>query len=348
MLRHSGKPTPPSLDEFKFVQPGSFFCPPLTFGNRFNPIDQTLSYPVGLSFPRDICDSMIKMYRSRQTVQSETPPIPKFEGEDVRRSANLKHHAAFARAMNRAGGNKKVIMFAGGESVYVIFRKKRRTATLSSPQFADHRIPINSSSEPEVHTTIFGSVQHVVAFILRVIHSKMLPNIFWPWMHLKRQVSAPYGVQEIKADGELRAEARVNKLSQKLPRLEECQIDSWNLDTHVAKPEQEAVLFRNAVETPRMIRHIMGQITDFLHPVSAPRSGVEIRHNPVGPIRDLFQTGTQAIAADQLRWRIVCIQKVVGFREKLFLQPVGCTPVHKEGSFVFQARTFVEIVRPEV
>ena len=58
---------------------------------------------------------MIEMDGTRLSVEAEAAPIPKFEGEDVRRRADFQHHAVFAGAMHRAGGNQEMVVLGGGK-----------------------------------------------------------------------------------------------------------------------------------------------------------------------------------------------------------------------------------------
>ena len=75
-------------------------------------------------------------------------------------------------------------MFPGGEFVDILLSGKRNTVALCRPQVSHHRIPINSRFHPQVYATVLGSIEHVIAFILRVGHAEVPANVLRPRMHL--------------------------------------------------------------------------------------------------------------------------------------------------------------------
>ncbi len=105
-------------------------------------------------------------------------------------------------------------MLLGRKLVHVSFCTKRRPTVVCEPQFADHCLSIDSLLQAEINGAILASVQQVVAFILRVIHSELLANVFCTRMDLQGKVSSAHRVEEIKTDRKLRAKSVVNILSE--------------------------------------------------------------------------------------------------------------------------------------
>src|ERR1051326_236179 len=92
----------------------------------------------------------------------------------------------------------------------------------------------------------------------------------------------------------------------------------------------------------------MRQVTDFFHPVTAPRAGIKIRDNSKRTAGDFLEPFTNAIAGYKLWLGAIRVQKKIGCREQLLCQAVGCAPIHKKGAFVFQTWSLAEIVRTQV
>jgi len=93
-------------------------------------------------------------------------------------------------------------------------------------------------------------------------------------------------VEEIEADRELRSESRIDFLAEQFTRMKERKIDRGNLDASVPKSEKQAVFLGNTIETPCVIRSILGEVANFFHPVSAPRARIEIWNHAKGVVSD--------------------------------------------------------------
>ena len=93
-----------------------------------------------------------------------------------------------------------------------------------------------------------------------------------------------------------------------------------------------------------MVWNIAGKIADFFHPVPTPRPGIKIRNNPEWTTHNCLETIADAISTHELRSVAVSIQKEIGFGEQLLLEPISGAPIHKKGSFVFQAGSLANII----
>src|ERR1700732_2696739 len=114
-------------------------------------------------------------------------------------------------------------------------------------------------------------------------------------MDLKGEIASAHGIQEIETDGKLRPESSMHGVSQQLTRMREDQVDRRYLDSGTAESQQQTVFFGDAVETPRMVRLVFGQVAHFLYPMSTPGTGIEVGHQPKGTSSNLFQAGAQRV-----------------------------------------------------
>src|SRR5258708_30554495 len=105
------------------------------------------------------------------------------------------------------------MLLLGRKLAHVSFCPNRRPPGVCEPQFAGHSLSIDSLLQAEINGPILASVQQVVTFILRVIHSELLANVFCTRMDLQGKVSAAHRVEEIRTDRKFRAESAVNILS---------------------------------------------------------------------------------------------------------------------------------------
>src|SRR6516164_267594 len=168
-------------------------------------------------------------------------------------------------------------------------------------------------------------------------------------MHLKRKIAPIHGIEEVKADRELGAEARVNGFPEQLVGMREDQVDGWNLHAHIAETEQQAVLFRNTVKAPCVVLHLSRQIADFFHPLAAPRTWIEKRNYSKRPGRSAPQTFGMLCSCDHLRLvALVRIEQEVELRKEAILVAIGRSPIYKEGALVLERRPFVEVGQAEV
>src|SRR5258708_28577878 len=155
-------------------------------------------------------------------------------------------------------------------------------------------------------------------------------------MNLKGKVAATHRVKKVEADGELFAEARVDRLTQQFARMLEHEIDGGDLDFHVPEAQKQAILCWHAVKAPGVVWSSLGrEPTDFFHPVAAPGSGVKVRNNAKRPVGRDAQAFPQCVARNHFRCvRIVRIEQKIDLVEKLLLESISSTPVHKVGALV--------------
>src|SRR5258708_30528624 len=99
-------------------------------------------------------------------------------------------------------------------------------------------------------------------------------------MNLKGKVAATHRVKKVEADGELFAEARVDRLTQQFARMLEHEIDGGDLDFHVPAAQKQPILFRHAVTAPGVgWSSLRPDPADFFHPLAAPGPGGRVQHN---------------------------------------------------------------------
>src|SRR5439155_15897056 len=115
--------------------------------------------------------------------------------------------------MNRSGWNQEMIVLLSRKFVYVSFRTKRGSTILCEAQVAGHCLAINSFFQPKIDRAVIASIEQVVTFILRIVHSKLLANVFCARMDLQREIPSAHRIQEIKTDRKLSAKSVVNVFS---------------------------------------------------------------------------------------------------------------------------------------
>ena len=203
------------VNQWRRVSMNSSSCSPVRSSrqpspraNRFDAIDERAAHPFGRSIPLDVGHTVLEMDGPGLSIEAEAAPVPQLEGEDVGRGADFEHHAVFAGAMNGARRNQEMIVLAGGETVDVFlggeieirrFARARRSRSIA--------VAIDAFLQAQIDAGAFFGVEHVVALVLGVIHAEVFADIGREGMHLKREVAAAHGVEEVEADGKLRAEA---------------------------------------------------------------------------------------------------------------------------------------------
>src|SRR5258706_16085432 len=149
-----------------------------------------------------------------RAVQPEPPPVPHFEGEDVRSGADLKDHAVLARAMRSSSGNQKVVVLLGGKPIEVLVGVELNCALLRLQQVGHHLLAIDVLLCAEINTPSLPRIQHVVTLILGIVDPKLLLNVLGQRMHLKREIAAFHRVEKIEADRELGSKTGMHRLAE--------------------------------------------------------------------------------------------------------------------------------------
>src|ERR1700728_3401299 len=238
-----------------------------------------------------------------------------------------------------------MIVLARGELIDILLCGKVEIFFLGATQVMQHRCSVDPFLQAEIDTRVLLRVEKVIALILRVVHPKMFANVGSERMDLEREVAASNGIEEVEANGKLRAEPSSDIEPQQFFRMREHEIDGGNLDTLVAECQQQTVLFRNTIEAPGVIGSAVGgQAAHAFHPVAAPWPRIEEGNNAKRAAHDCPQTAPKSIAIDGL-WamRHVRIQQHIDVVEQASLQPVRRTPVHEEGALVLEGRRLVSI-----
>src|SRR5271163_785515 len=143
VLNWRGEPMTPCLNKFTFVKPSALFPPARALGNRGNSIDQIFLNPSRCPVPLDVAKAMMEVNRSRSAVHAKPSPVPHFESKDIRRRADLKHHAVLPRAVRGSGRDQKVVVLLGGKPVNVFVGIKLNCSFLCLQQVSYHLPAIN-------------------------------------------------------------------------------------------------------------------------------------------------------------------------------------------------------------
>src|SRR5579871_1923436 len=127
-------------------------------------------------------------------------------------------------------------------------------------------------------------------------------------MHLQGEIAAAHRIQKIKAYRKLSAEARMDRVTQQLPRMAEQKIDRRDFNPHIAEAQEQAIFFRHTIEAPCVIRFVFGngKAAYLFHPVAAPWARVKIRHNSKGTSHGFHQTAAQEASGNQF-WNIALV-----------------------------------------
>lgn len=197
----------------------------------------------------------------------------------------------------------------------------------------------------EVDDGILPRIEQVVALVLRIAHAEVFADELGRRMDLKAQVPAAHRIQKIETDGEILAEARLDRLAEQRTRPEQNQVDRWKLEQLSAYPEIEAVLLRHAVEAPPVIGLRGVQLADLLHPLSAPGGRVEERNHPERARHRLLDSSQEGIPVDELRpVGAMGVQPVVDPVEEAILVAVADSPVVEIAALVLQRNGFGAVV----
>src|SRR5215470_8638487 len=111
VLDLSREPMASRFDKLALVQPGAFFAPFIAPGHYLLAVHQIPPDPFGPPIPLNVFLTVVDVNGSWFSIETQTAPVPQFEGENVRCGADLKNHAVPAGAVDRACGNREVIMF---------------------------------------------------------------------------------------------------------------------------------------------------------------------------------------------------------------------------------------------
>ena len=177
MFHKRSEPVSSGLDEFQFVQAGSFFSPASALAYLFGTIQQILANPFCVPIPLNVGGAVVQVNRARAAIQSGPSPIPQLEGKDVWRRADFQNHAVSSRTMDGTGGDEEVIMLASRPLIYVVQRLKRCAVLLRVMQISDHSLSVDARLYSEVHACGRSRIEQVITFILGVGHPKIVEDV---------------------------------------------------------------------------------------------------------------------------------------------------------------------------
>lgn len=184
---------------------------------------------------------------------------------------------------------------------------------------------------------------------MREAHPEILLDVFSERIDLKRRISLAHRVQKSELDREPNAKPRVNGFAEQCVRLVENQIDGRKCESQIAKTEEQTVYLRHAIKTTNRVFRFAVQITEFIHPLSAPRRGIEKWDHAERPSRGCVQSATHVFGVGQFRLaRIVRVEHIIpSFDERTF-PPVSDGPVHEECTLIFEFCRDGFVIRTEI
>ena len=86
-------------------------------------------------------------------------------------------------------------------------------------EIVQHRLRLDSGFGSEIDHRVRLRFENVIAFILGIVHPKLLLDVLGDGMNLEAQVLAADSVEKIKADGKFSAKPGVNLLTQQRARV---------------------------------------------------------------------------------------------------------------------------------
>ena len=133
-----------------------------------------------------------------------------------------------------------------------------------------------------------------------VVDAECVADILRGGMDLKAQVSAAHGIEEIETDGKVLSETRFYGTAKQGVGLVEHQIVGRDFEQFAFDLQEEAVLFRYAVEAPTIVGLFRIESAHFFHPLSAPWCRVEKRHDTEWSPGGLSEAEAQRVALNHL------------------------------------------------
>ena len=222
------------------------------------------------------------------------------------------------------------------EAVDVPRGVKRRAARLGFAQRGGDFVGINAGFDAEPDRALLAlGIENIIALVLGVAHIEGVLDILGQRVHLQRKVLPVDGIEHIKPDRELGAEAGVHPLTQQRPRLGKHKVDRRRLDHDVPKAEQKAVFLRYAVKAPGVVAAVFGQVKLPLHPVAAPDARVVVRGHAEGPAGRRGQRGAVIVPRQQGGGALGrCVKVIVKRRQAGLFDLVAPAPFGKIAALV--------------
>ena len=200
------------FDELVFVQTGTFFPPAFALGHRLYTIENLFSDPRLRTVPLNDFLPVLYIDGARTAIQPETSPIPKLESEDIRSRTDFKHHTVCSGTMYRAGRYQQMVVLLNGIAAH-IFLRIEATAFLCFIKGINHLFRFDPLFHPQIHGSIFCRIQHIIAFVLRVVHTELFLYILCQRMYLQTQISSLHRIEKVETDRKLVTETAIYRIA---------------------------------------------------------------------------------------------------------------------------------------
>ena len=126
------------------------------------------------------------------------------------------------------------------------------------------------------------------------------------------------------------------------------QVVGRKLETDAFHFQQQAVFLRHAVEAPAVVGHAPVQVAHVLHPLAAPGSGVEERHDAERLAGGLVDAAEEGLAGDHLRVAgRIGVDPPVHAREQCIFIIVQHPPVDEKAALVLDGHGVFAVVHAQ-
>src|SRR5579863_6798200 len=106
-----------------------------------------------------------------------------------------------------------MVVLSRRKPVHIRFGPERMAICLSGLQFLYHRLAIYTVFNAEIDAPVLIGIEKIITFVLGVLHSECVANVFSLRVHLKREIPATHGIQEVEADREFSPKPCVNAVT---------------------------------------------------------------------------------------------------------------------------------------
>ena len=274
---------------------------------------------------------------ARFAVQAEACPVPQLEGEDAGRRTYLEHHAVVPGTMNGACRDEVVVVLLGWQLVDVLLCIEQYLAPLGSTQVFYHLHLVDAFLQAEIDHRILARIKQIVALVLCVRQTELLLGELIGGVYLQAEVAALHRVEEVEADGETLAEAVPHLLAEQLAGVGKDDILRRQFEERSFCFQIEAVLLGHTVEAPAVVHLLARQITNLLHPLSAPGRRVEEGDDAERTVRRALQALPHLCVGNHL-WLVATVrvnpELNAAALHELVLVAVDDVPVVEVPSFI--------------
>ncbi len=178
-----GKPMPTSFYKLTFMQTGMFFNPTVSLGHFIYLIINFTANPRLRTIPLDHMFAMPDIDRSGTAVQSQTPPIPQLESENIRSSTDFENHTITPRTMNSTRRYKYMVVLFHWIIPNILFCIEM-PCMLCFGQGIYHLLRYDTFLHSQINRSIFFGIKNVIALVLGIMHTELFLYILCQRMHL--------------------------------------------------------------------------------------------------------------------------------------------------------------------